>query len=46
MALVRDTTARFMSHHPELPHGVYLAVQMKVTSILDQFDEMRRHLFG
>lgn len=46
MALVRDTTARFMSHHPELPHGVYLTVQMKVTSILDQFDEMRRHLFG
>ncbi|HPC97075.1 MAG TPA: hypothetical protein PLU87_19210 [Sedimentisphaerales bacterium] len=46
VALVRDTTARFMSHHPELPQGVYLAVQMKVTSILDQFDEMRRHLFG
>ena len=46
MALVRDTTTRFTSHHPELPHSVSLTVQMKVTSILDQFDEMRRHLLG
>ncbi len=44
MSLLRNATTCFMSNHKELPDAVYVLITMNMSSILDPFEEMKKHL--